>query len=504
MALVGVALAQLASCTGEPVEGRDAADFLRALRERDELPRFRAQTSELAAGWDPAGGNELDGAVFDRVSGNVNVLLDVEGPGCIHRISTGDLTMLAGTRIELRLDHELEPRLAMPAAAFFDPAHSPFAELVRVGTYPTVRMPIPFATHAELRLVSDDASHDWGVFWQVGYSRYPDDAPVESLAIPLDAETRDELDRVAEVWANALVGEPRANDPPTARIAQTLAPGESASWSEQAAGTIERLELRVDPNWPAAWQWLRVRATWDDDDRPAIDASAAELLGADHGDDPDAQFDSLLLGVREGRAYLRLPMPYRDAARIELVNAGPLAFAVDLAIWRELGEPGEDFGHLHAHVATAPAASDQSPRSGPMQVPVHRLLDAQGRGKLVGVILRVDWPYESLWWGEGDWQIWVDREVESWPPTYHGTGTEEFFDSGWTQFDRKPLAGLIRDRPGRVAVYGFAINDAFAWEQSIRVQVETLGLGPGNDVVLDQHPVWSSTVFWYDYPSTPP
>lgn len=502
VAVVGIVL--VSSCGAiEPPPRRDAASFLRQLRDLDELPRFDARTTELAAGWDPEGGNDIDGRVFTGIEGNHNLLLDVEGPGCIHRISTGDLAMVAGTRIEIRLDHEAQPRLAMSVEDFFDPELSPFgAPLVFPGIYPTVRMPIPFREHAEVRLVSDDEVHDWGNFWQIGYSRYPIDTAVESLAVPLDLATKLELIELAASWDNAMRGEPRANDAPTARLTGPLVPGQTASWSESGSGTIERLEIRVTPNWPAAWRWLRLRVTWDDADEPAIDLPVAELLGCDHGDDPLTEFDSLLLGARNGWAYLRLPMPYREGARFELVNEGPLEFDVDLALWRDPSEPADDLGTLRVHVESAPAATDSSPRSGPAQVPVHRLFEAEGRGKLVGVILRVDWPHGNLWWGEGDWQIWADQDFAEWPPTYHGTGTEEFFDGGWTVFDRKPLAGGIKSRPGLVTVFGFMLNDAVVWEDSVRVQVETMGLVTGNDVILEEHPVWSSTVFWYDYPST--
>jgi hypothetical protein len=498
VAVVGLAL--VSSCADVEPPRRDAASFLRELHELDELPRFDPRTTELAAGWDPAGGNDMDGRVFEGIEGNTNLLLDVEGPGCIHRISTGDLSMVAGTRIEIRLDHEEQPRIAMPVAEFFDPERSPFgAPLVRVGTYPTIRMPIPFTEHAEVRLISDDDVHDWGLFWQIGYSRYPEGTPVESLAMPLDGSTQLAIAELTASWDRALVGEPRAHDAPTAHVAETLAPGQTTSWSESGPGTIERLELRVDPNWPAAWRWLRLRATWDDADTPAIDLPVAELLGCDHGDDPETEFDSLLLGAHGGWSYLRLPMPYREGARFELINEGPLAIDVDLRLWRDPTLPDVDAGTLHAHVASAPAATESSPRSGPMQVPVHRLFESEGRGKLVGVILRVDWPYAG-WWGEGDWQIWVDQDFAEWPPSYHGTGTEEFFDSGWTVFDRKPLAGEIKSRPGLATVFAFMLNDAVVWEHNVRVQVETMGLGLANEVVVTEHPVWTSTVFWYAYP----
>ena len=77
-----------------------------------------------------------------------------------------------------------------------------------------------------------------------------------------------------------------------------------------------------------------------------------------------------------------------------------------------------------------------------LKVPGKVVLQKEGRGKYVGVMLTVDWPYESgYWWGEGDWLIWTDET--GWPPRYHGTGSEEYFNSGWCRFDRKAVSGFV-------------------------------------------------------------
>ena len=56
----------------------------------------------------------------------------------------------------------------------------------------------------------------------------------------------------------------------------------------------------------------------------------------------------------------------------------------------------------------------------------------------------------------------------------------------------------IKQRPGLVTVYGFMLNDALGYEDRIHMQVETVGLLLGDDVVQQENPVWSSTVYWYD------
>ena len=487
---------------GDTAEPRDAVYFLERLHQLEDLPRLEPALSELFSTYDRTGGNTFDGHIYPWIDGHRNVLLSVEGPGCIHRISTGDIEAVAGTRIEISLDGGR--LLAMTVGELFDPVNGPFAGgLVHSGPYPeihypTIRMPIPFREHADVRLISETAA--WGSFWQIGYTRYEPGTPIETLELPLDPRTQRALDEAGAAWTDSVIGASKPATPDIA-LAESVEPGASLMWEDAGCGTIERMRIAILDDWPGAWRSLRLRATWDDAETPAIELPVAEFLGAgDYVDDPFAYYQSLIMGAEDDRGWLRLPMPYRAAARLELLNDGGVPMSVELDLWRRrCVEQPTDFGYLHAEVNTAAAATDESPRAGFMHVPVHRVLDREGRGKVVGTILRVEWPYTDRWWGEGDWQIWTDQPLDEWPPRYHGSGTEEFYDGGWTRFDRKALVGGIKPRPGLETVYGFMLNDAFSYERSIRMQVETVGLGHDGQVVIDkQHPLWSTTVYWYD------
>lgn len=97
--------------------------------------------------------------------------------------------------------------------------------------------------------------------------------------------------------------------------------------------------------------------------------------------------------------------------------------------------------------------------------------------------------------------IWTDED--GWPPSYHGTGTEEYFNSGWCRFDRKAISGFIKTHPGEVGVYTFHLNDAFQFRRNIRVAEETVGLDGGDILIHREHPIWGSTAFWYALPAQP-
>lgn len=93
-----------------------------------------------------------------------------------------------------------------------------------------------------------------------------------------------------------------------------------------------------------------------------------------------------------------------------------------------------EWGRFHVTWSQAPAGTEATPKFGLLDIPGHVVLDRKGRGKYVGVMLQVEWLFEQ-WWGEGDWLIWSDKQ--GWSPSYHGTGSEEYFNSGWCMSDRK-------------------------------------------------------------------
>ena len=213
--------------------------------------------------------------------------------------------------------------------------------------------------------------------------------------------------------------------------------------------------------------------------------------------DYNSAYNSLLLGVTSKEAYSRFPMPFAKGATMTIQNRsgrriGNLRLRLDV---ERLAQLPTNWGRFHATWTEAPAATKTTPLTGPKNVPVKVVLQKEGRGKYVGVMLTVDWPYADYWWGEGDWQIWMDEN--GWPPSYHGTGSEEYFNSGWCQFDRKAVSGFVILRPGHPTVYSFHLNDAFQFQRNIRVVEEQMGYGPGEKVIRERHPLWTSTAYWY-------
>jgi len=489
---------------------RDVNWFLHRLRTLDHLPQLEESHTALASTWDRSGGN-ADGTDFKHILGTTNLLFDGKGPGCIHRLFTGGsepaqgdtpgYLRVDGTRLQIYLDEAPLPVFDFPVTDFFDPAKGPIPQPLVGGkaqgwTYPGCLFPIPYARHCRVQLVNPEKKN-WGCYWQIAYTTYAPGTPVESLSWPLAQVARAELDRVCETWL-AIQSSPPA--PPrkwTVTRTVALPPGTALELRRSGAGVIRELRLAVQPASAEVLRGLRLVMNWDGAREPSVDVPAGYFFGhADSGHAASAQFSTLMLGVTGKEAYARFPMPYREGAVIGLRNNSGIAITqlgLALLIEKLRGVP-PDWGRFQAAYREAPAALESGPRRGPKQVACHTVLESQGRGKYVGVMLRADWPHEG-WWGEGDWLIWTDEN--GWPPSYHGTGSEEYFNSGWCKFDRKAVSGYVAVHPGHPTEYSFHLNDAFQFQRAINVAVETMGWDKADQQIREEHPVWGSTAYWY-------
>jgi len=111
------------------------------------------------------------------------------------------------------------------------------------------------------------------------------------------------------------------------------------------------------------------------------------------------------------------------------------------------------------------------------------------------------------WYGEGDDMIFIDGE--EWPPSLHGTGTEDYFNTAYCPADKydSPYHGMTLpggpNWSGKSSYYRFHIEDAIHFRKSIKVTIEH---GHANHRADDI----SSTAYWYQlephkpFPALPP
>ena len=215
-----------------------------------------------------------------------------------------------------------------------------------------------------------------------------------------------------------------------------------------------------------------------------------------------------------------LPMPFRQGARIELENqadtdVGRLWFHIDYEVYEPGTRIDDSIGLLHAvwnrenptERVHPPAPGEEIKNASGEDNYV--ILATHGNGQFAGYFLTVV-NHERDWYGEGDDMIFIDGE--SYPPSIHGTGTEEIFGGGASPTEEYsgPYTGFhcIENRAGyrywgTNGMYRFYLTDPLRFRRSIRV---TLEHGHGNDRAND----YSSVAFWYQQgvnermPTVPP
>lgn len=125
------------------------------------------------------------------------------------------------------------------------------------------------------------------------------------------------------------------------------------------------------------------------------------------------------------------------------------------------------------------------------------ILEAHGKGHYVGCNLNIHNLRETRewnWYGEGDDMIFIDGEP--WPPSLHGTGTEDYFNTAWCPQQEvcTPYHGIILgggpNWSGKISVYRYHIQDPVMFDESIKVTIEH---GHNNHRSDDL----SSTAYWY-------
>jgi hypothetical protein len=286
-------------------------------------------------------------------------------------------------------------------------------------------------------------------------------------------------------------------------------PGETIELAGIAgAGVIRHLYFSI---WGGE-HYLRdlvLRAYWDGSDTPCVEVPFGDFFGLGH--ERPRFFTSLMVTLNPGdlgvwgtygfNSYF--PMPFADGARLTLSNEGPEPV---IAVWyhveyEQRESLPDDYGRFHAtwHRENPTQAVGEN-----QNVTLHNglnptgdenyvLLDAEGHGHLAGIFLNVDNSIGN-WYGEGDDMIFIDGET--WPPSYHGTGSEEIFGGGACPTDEYagPYTGfhLIGnlDFSGKVSMYRFYVNDPVRFGKSIRVTIEH---GHANNIAND----YSSTAMWY-------
>lgn len=291
-----------------------------------------------------------------------------------------------------------------------------------------------------------------------------------------------------------------------------LGPGSTTTLAAiDGPGCITHIWMTTGSEEPAWTRRVLLRMYWDGEDNPSVDVPMGDFFGVGHGE--IRQWESVCMGMSgpDGRNRSAfncwLPMPFSTGARIEVVNESeqgrPLYFYIDYEAydspdlealkfhcnWRRenpcdgWAETGHNVGD--ADLNQKPNLTDEGN---------YLILDAAGSGHYIGCNLSID-NVAGQWWGEGDDMIFIDGE--SWPPSLHGTGSEDYFCHAYGMQDVRGLFNGTslynrehKNWEGKWTVYRWHIVDPIAFTESIRVSIEH---GHANSRSDD----YSSTAYWY-------
>lgn len=266
----------------------------------------------------------------------------------------------------------------------------------------------------------------------------------------------------------------------------SIEPNETAVIADiQGAGCINRIWITVGSPDLYILRNAVIRMYWDGEHNPSVECPVGDFFGV--GFALYKHYTALPLGMSSGGYYCYFPMPFAKSARIELENQSDkkiYAFYYNIS-YQKLDSIEEDTAYFHALWRHDKTVTGEN----------YLLLEAEGRGHYVGCNMSMQGttPFK-FWFLEGDEMIYVDGEGH--PPAVHGTGTEDYFNSGW-YFNKgtfaAPFHGLTVKDPlrARICAYRFHIQDPIPFTERIHVTMEHGGTNdtPGSD--------YSSVAYWY-------
>jgi hypothetical protein len=307
---------------------------------------------------------------------------------------------------------------------------------------------------------------------------------------------------------------------------KTVPAGETAVMAEiTGAGCIKHMWITTRCYDEQYLRKLVLEAYWDGMAEPSVRVPLGDFFGVGHA--TGAHWWSLPLNTTFGNRRgpkgpfspamnCFFPMPFASAAKVQIINEAEkpienLFYYIDYELYDD-GLP-KDFGRFHAAWNRENPCA-KVPQTQPYENPApwdlgganttgdgnYVILDTKGKGHYVGCVLNIDNFDASnqnyTWPGEGDDMIFIDGEP--WPPSLHGTGTEDYFGMAWGfppgehsfPYHGVSLGSDVQEHFGKWSLYRFHIEDPVRFNESIRVTIEH---GHANDQGND----YSSVGYWY-------
>ncbi|MDN5204203.1 DUF2961 domain-containing protein [Fulvivirgaceae bacterium BMA10] len=450
-----------------------------------------------------------DGDGYVKKEGDQYVLAHIVGTGVISRIwsakpETGMITF------------EIDGRdvLSMPADQIFDGQHAPFNFPDFVYTSAKGKnnyIPICFQNECKIK-----ASKDWGQFYQINYTLFPEGYTIPAFKGTFDEEEQQLLSQTASLFLQAKNQSPyKVSNQEIINKEILIEPQSSDTlYSIEGNKAIFRFELDVLKNdyLDDLQRNVEIEIFWDGSNEAAVSCPIGSFFGSSiHGWNELNQFSSIPLGMAGRQMYSNWYMPFRKKAIIILTNKADRKITLSSSVGVEAGISSDEFGYFHVKWNRSLHEIEQE------RWPDRQLLALEGKGRFCGMMLTVlnplsgieygyDMPktFSHWWWGEGDEKFYVDGE--KFPSTF-GTGTEDYFGYawGWPERFSRPFhnqtyttdQGLSQENAPNyvkngnrvVSMNRFQIADNVPFNDSFFATIE--------QYYPDKRPIWYQTALYY-------
>ncbi|RWA67134.1 glycoside hydrolase family 172 protein [Mesorhizobium sp.] len=322
-----------------------------------------------------------------------------------------------------------------------------------------------------------------------------------------------------------------------------IEPGETVTIAEhEGAGIVTHIWATLACGSESFLRKAVLRAYWDGEGQPSIETPIGDFFGIGHARTKNFASLPVQASPEDGKGFnCYFPMPFATGMKMTVSNEAEDELVLYCYVDLELHDGLEDdLGRFHAQYRQArPEGMAETGLTNEQFLfggentdgkDNYTILEAEGRGHYVGVLFSVFSRRRSAqwdWYGEGDDMIFIDGEPglsvpvrkpdprigqqvaliaprgesapganDAWPPTLHGTGTEDYFNTAWcpTQDYSAPYHGVIAaggpNWSEPVTLYRWHIEDPVIFRQRIRVSIEH---GHANRRADDI----SSVAFWY-------
>jgi hypothetical protein len=244
-------------------------------------------------------------------------------------------------------------------------------------------------------------------------------------------------------------------------------------------GIINRIWITISDRSPQMLRSLIINMYWDNEKKPAVSVPFGDFFGIGLG--KTMVYENALFANPEGRSFNSfIQMPFKKAARIELVNESgvdlPMVFYdINLQLLRQWDEDYLYF-HTYWHRDTLTTLARD-----------FEIIPAiTGKGRFLGsnICINANPSYKDCWWGEGEVKIYMNGDGEY--PTLIGTGTEDYIGTAWGQgqfYNRYTGCLIADDKNLQWAFYRFHIPDPVYFKTGCRVTMQQIG-GNTKEIVL--------------------